>query len=53
MSFFRQYIIPFIILAIFIVALVAVSSRAFLPSDMAQPAPVETELGYREITIFS
>ena len=52
MSFFRQYITPLIILAMFIVALVAVSSRAFLPSDMAQPAPVGN-VGYREISIFS
>ena len=53
MSFFRQYITPLIILAMFIVALVAVSSRAFLPSDMAQPAPIGTDVGYRENSIFS
>ena len=53
MSFFRQYIIPFIILAMFIVALVAVSSRAFLPSDMAQPAPTGTDIGCWKMPIFS
>ncbi|MDJ0746330.1 MAG: hypothetical protein QNJ32_23610 [Xenococcaceae cyanobacterium MO_167.B27] len=43
MSFFRQYISPLIILIMFLVALVAVSSRAFLPSDLASPAPVSSE----------
>ena len=43
MSFFRQYISPILILIMFLVALVAVSSRAFLPSDLAAPAPVVTE----------
>ncbi|MDJ0532889.1 MAG: hypothetical protein QNJ70_10400 [Xenococcaceae cyanobacterium MO_207.B15] len=43
MSFFRQYISPLIILIMFLVALVAVSSRAFLPSDLASPAPVASE----------
>ena len=41
MSFFRQYIAPFFAVLIFAVALVAVSARIFLPSDMAAPAPVE------------
>ncbi|HEY9828166.1 MAG TPA: hypothetical protein V6D19_22235 [Stenomitos sp.] len=41
MTFFRQYIAPLFIVLIFLIALVAVSARAFLPSDMAQPAPVE------------
>lgn len=40
MNFFRRYISPFIIFAMFLLALVAISSRAFLPSDMAAPAPV-------------
>ena len=40
MNFFRRYISPFLILAMFIVALLAVSSRAFLDSDMAAPAPL-------------
>ncbi len=41
MAFFRQYIAPLFIVLIFLVALLATSIRAFLPSDMAQPAPVE------------
>ena len=41
MSIFRQYIAPFLILLVFLVALLAVSARAFLPSDMAAPAPIE------------
>ncbi len=40
MNFFRQYITPLIVVAIFLLALVAVSARIFLPSDMAAPAPV-------------
>lgn len=43
MSFFRQYISPILILAMFLVALAAVSSRAFLDSDLAAPAPVTVE----------
>ncbi len=41
MAIFRQYIAPFLVLLVFLVALVAVSARIFLPSDMAAPAPVE------------
>ena len=41
MIFFRQYIVPFIIILIFLVALISVSIRTFLPSDMATPAPIE------------
>lgn len=40
MSIFRQYIAPLIAVLIFTVALVAVSARIFLPSDMAAPAPI-------------
>jgi hypothetical protein len=40
MSFLRQYVAPFIVLLIFLVALFAVSIRIFLPSDMAAPAPI-------------
>ncbi|WP_110985617.1 hypothetical protein [Acaryochloris thomasi] len=43
MAFFRQYIAPLFIVVIFLVALLAVSARIFLPTDMAQPAPVEIE----------
>jgi hypothetical protein len=43
MAFFRQYIAPLFIVLIFLVALLAVSARIFLPSDMAQPAPIELD----------
>jgi hypothetical protein len=39
----RQILIPFLILVVFLFTLVVVSARAFLPGDMAQPAPVEPE----------
>lgn len=41
MAFFRQYIAPLFVFLIFLVALVAVSARIFLPSDLAAPAPIE------------
>ncbi len=41
MAFFRQFVAPFLIVIVFLVALVAVSSRIFLPGDMAAPAPIE------------
>jgi hypothetical protein len=44
MAIFRQYIAPLLVVAIFFIALVAVSARIFLPSDMAAPAPIE-EMG--------
>ncbi|NJM98334.1 MAG: hypothetical protein HC800_15295 [Phormidesmis sp. RL_2_1] len=40
MGFFRQYIAPLLIVLMFAVALVAVSARIFLPSDMMAPAPI-------------
>jgi hypothetical protein len=40
MNFFRQYIAPLVVVIIFLMALLAVSARIFLPSDMAAPAPV-------------
>ncbi|MDJ0508215.1 MAG: hypothetical protein QNJ64_03000 [Crocosphaera sp.] len=40
MAFFRQYIAPLLIVLIFVIALVAVTARAFLPSDLSAPAPV-------------
>ena len=43
MSFFRQYIAPFAVIVIFLLALFAVSIRIFLPSDMAAPAPTSME----------
>jgi hypothetical protein len=41
MTFFRQYIAPLLVVLVFLFALVAVSARIFLPSDMAAPAPIE------------
>ncbi|TVP69418.1 MAG: hypothetical protein EA342_03400 [Leptolyngbya sp. LCM1.Bin17] len=41
MSFFRSYIAPLLIVLIFAVAMLAVSARIFLPSDMMAPAPLE------------
>ncbi|MBE9047778.1 hypothetical protein IQ255_25845 [Pleurocapsales cyanobacterium LEGE 10410] len=42
MNFFRQYIAPLAVVLIFLLALLAVSIRIFLPSDMAAPAPIST-----------
>ncbi|MGB0560449.1 MAG: hypothetical protein ACPGVO_01420 [Spirulinaceae cyanobacterium] len=39
-AFFRQFIAPLFVVLIFIVALVAVSARIFLPGDLQAPAPV-------------
>jgi hypothetical protein len=41
MAIFRQYIAPLFAVLVFFFALVAVSARIFLPSDMAAPAPIE------------
>lgn len=41
MAIFRQYVAPLLIVIVFLVALLAVSSRIFLVEDMAAPAPVE------------
>lgn len=41
MAFFRAYIAPLFIVLIFVVAMVAVSARTFLPSDMMAPAPID------------
>jgi hypothetical protein len=41
MSFFRSYIAPLLIVLIFAIAMLAVSARIFLPSDMLAPAPIE------------
>ena len=44
MNIFRQYIAPLIAVIIFFVALLAVSVRIFLPSDMAAPAPITEDI---------
>jgi hypothetical protein len=41
MAILRQYIAPLLVVLVFLIALVAVSARIFLPSDMAAPAPIE------------
>lgn len=51
MAIFRQYIAPLLIVLVFLVALVAVSSRIFLPSDMAAPAPVEEATSSRTMAV--
>jgi hypothetical protein len=40
MTFFRQNVAPFMILLVFLFALVAMSARIFLPTDMSGPAPL-------------
>ncbi len=50
MGFFRQYIAPLFIVLIFAVALVAVSARIFLPSDMMAPAPIEEPISLAPAT---
>ncbi len=42
-TFLRQFVIPALILVVFLFTLMVVSIRSFLPGDMAQPAPVEPE----------
>ncbi|MGP1372632.1 MAG: hypothetical protein ACTS3T_07390 [Almyronema sp.] len=41
MAFFRSYVAPFLIVVVFLIALVAVSARIVLPNDMMAPAPTE------------
>jgi len=48
MSFFRSYIAPLLIVLIFAVAMLAVSARIFLPSDMMAPAPIEEPISATE-----
>lgn len=40
-AFFRSYIAPLLIVLTFVIAMVAVSARIFLPNDMMAPAPIE------------
>jgi hypothetical protein len=40
MTFLRQNIAPLLIVMVFLFALVAVSARIFLPTDMSAPAPL-------------
>ncbi|MEO6860924.1 MAG: hypothetical protein ABI180_05210 [Microcoleus sp.] len=48
MAIIRQYIAPLIAVLVFFVALVAVSARIFLPSDMAAPAPIEEPIPQKQ-----
>jgi hypothetical protein len=48
MAILRQYIAPFIALLVFLIALVAVSARIFLPGDMAAPAPIEEPIPQKQ-----
>jgi hypothetical protein len=50
MAIIRQYIAPLLAVLVFTLALVAVSARIFLPSDMAAPAPIE-EVGVSLIPV--
>jgi hypothetical protein len=40
MTFIRQNVGPFIIILVFLFALVTMSARIFLPTDMSGPAPL-------------
>lgn len=53
MAFFRAYIAPLFIVLIFLVAMVAVSARIFLPSDMMAPAPAETQQSGQSLEVSS
>ncbi|NJP11769.1 MAG: hypothetical protein HC866_21755 [Leptolyngbyaceae cyanobacterium RU_5_1] len=53
MSVFRQYVAPLLIVLVFLVALVAVSSRIFLSEDMAAPAPIEEAISQSAQTFAS
>ena len=48
MSFLRQYVAPLLIVLIFLVAMVAVSARIFLPNDLAAPAPIEDPSAFNQ-----
>jgi hypothetical protein len=40
LAFFRSTLLPILIVALFALALVAVSARIWLPGDMLAPAPI-------------
>ena len=41
MQFIRQQIVPLVTILIALFALVVVSARSFIDTDLAQPAPIE------------
>ena len=50
MAIIRQYIVPLVVLLMFLVTLFIVSVRIFLPEDLAAPAPIEnTELSVQDV----
>lgn len=51
MAFFRSYIAPFLIVLTFLIAMLAVSARIFLPSDMLAPAPIEEPFSQTDVGI--
>ncbi|NES08052.1 MAG: hypothetical protein F6K22_37900 [Okeania sp. SIO2F4] len=53
MQIFRQYIAPLIVVIIFLIAMVAVSARIFLPGDLAAPAPTEELSSPQEAAMLS
>ncbi len=42
MDFIRQQIVPLITILIAVFALVVVSARSFIKTDLAKPAPIQT-----------
>jgi hypothetical protein len=50
MAILRQYVAPLLIVLVFLVALLAVSSRIFLAEDMAAPAPIEEPISLKTST---
>ncbi|MEM1369246.1 MAG: hypothetical protein AAGG02_14810 [Cyanobacteria bacterium P01_H01_bin.15] len=44
MNFLKQVVSPFLIVLVFVIALIAVSARNFLPNDMAAPAPITEDV---------
>ncbi len=50
MDFIRQQIVPLVTILIALFALVVVSARSFIGTDLAQPAPVQTVYIQRILT---
>lgn len=53
MQIFRQYIAPLMVVIIFLLAMVAVSARIFLPGDLVAPAPTEELIYPQEEAVLS
>ncbi len=52
MTFIRQNVGPFLIILVFLFALVTMSARIFLPTDMSGPAPL-TGILFQLLCLFS